>query len=160
MYNKTTCNLRTYTTCFEENNTSGCDEAQDRLIHCEENCLDKCERTTYFIKPDGVNYYESIRAPTNQVLYALAMLSVENYDYPIFEETWKWTFPSFFGTVGGTLGLWLGINVLDSVIYIIIRIKVLTQGQKTETVEENTNKAAFKYTEKNGADNTISQSKR
>ena len=49
-YDETVCSLKIYTTCFNEKNISGEEEAHcGDLVQCEEKCLDLCERTTYFI---------------------------------------------------------------------------------------------------------------
>ena len=103
------------------------EEARDHLIHCEKSCLDICERITYFRPPGTAGYYYPIDEVYKQANYSLIQLTIASFDYPIFEETLKWSFLSFLGTIGGALGIWLGINVLDTITYIMARVRFLIQ---------------------------------
>ena len=106
------------------------EEAHDHLIQCEKGCLDICERITYFNPPKSVWFYYPGDEVYKQANYSLIQLTIAGFEYPIFEETLKWTFPSFFGTIGGALGLWLGINILDTIAHGIIGVKFLLRERR------------------------------
>ena len=125
--NSTFCNLKNYTTCFEEQNMVDNEEAHDHLIQCEKGCLDICERITYFNPPGSKASYYPEEEVYYQANYSLIQLKIASFDYPIFEETLKWSFLSFLGTIGGALGIWLGINVLDTITYIMAGARFLIE---------------------------------
>ena len=112
------------------------EEAHDHLIQCEKRCLDICERITYFNPPDSIWYDDPIDEVYKQANYSLIQLTIASFDYPIFEETLKWSFLSFLGTIGGALGIWLGINVLDTITYIMAGVRFLIQVCRRRTAEE------------------------
>ena len=141
VYNETVCSLKSYTTCFEEQNMVDDEEDRGRLIQCEKSCLDICERTTYFSPPDSASYYYSFALDEfyKQANYSLIKLTIAGFDYPIFEETLKWTFPAFFGTIGGALGIWLGINVLDAIVFTTTAARSLVRAHRRRTVKQKRN---------------------
>jgi Amiloride-sensitive sodium channel len=112
------------------------EEAHDHLIQCEKGCLDICERITYFNPPDSIWNDYPIDEVYKQANYSLIQLTIASFDYPIFEETLKWSFLSFLGTIGGALGIWLGINVLDTITYIMAGVRFLIQVCRRRTAEE------------------------
>ena len=105
------------------------EEARDHLIQCEKGCLDICERITYFNPPDSAWFKDRnhMAEVYKQANYSIIQLTIASFDYPIFEETLKWSFLSFLGTIGGALGIWLGINVLDTITYIMAGVRFLIQ---------------------------------
>ena len=90
-YDGTLCSLKNYTTCFNEKKISGEKEAHSGdLVRCEEKCLDLCERTTY-IHPEVSEYiYSAEGSVYKQKRYSIIQLVVANFEYPIFEETFKY----------------------------------------------------------------------
>ncbi len=150
-YDETVCNLKYYTTCFNKKYILSEKEAQSDLVQCEEKCLDVCERTTY-LTPKGSEYsYTAEGSIYKQENYAIIQLVVANFDYPIFEETFKWTFSSFFGTIGGALGLWLGISALGSTIYATTGVKFLIQLWKGKPSGKRLGKPVLKLGGKSDA---------
>ena len=113
-------------------------EARDHLIQCEKGCLDLCERITYFSPPgsEWLKDRNDMAEVYKQANYSLIRLTIASFDYPIFEETLKWSFLSFLGTIGGALGIWLGINVLDTITYIMAGVRFLIQVCRRRTAEE------------------------
>ena len=112
------------------------EEAHDHLIQCEKGCLDICERITYFYPTGSLWGYYPIDEVYKQANYSLIQLTIASFDYPIFEETLKWSFLSFLGTIGGALGIWLGINVLDTITYTTAGVRFLIQVCRRRTAEE------------------------
>ena len=112
------------------------EEAHDHLIQCEKSCLDICERITYFNPTSSSWYSDPIDEVYKQASYTLIRLTIASFDYPIFEETLKWSFLSFLGTIGGALGLWLGINVPDTITYIMAGVRFLIQVCRRRTAKE------------------------
>ena len=112
------------------------EEAHDHLVNCEKNCLEICERITYFSPSGSQWYFDPINEVYKQANYSLIRLTIASFDYPIFEETLKWSFLSFLGTIGGALGIWLGINVLDTITYIMAGVRFLIQVCWRRTAKE------------------------
>ena len=114
------------------------EEAHDHLIQCEKGCLDICERITYFSPPDSSSSInrDDLDEVYKQANYSLIQLTIASFDYPMFEETLKWSFLSFLGTIGGALGIWLGINVLDTITYVMAGVRFLIQVCRRRTAEE------------------------
>ena len=103
------------------------EEARDHLIQCEKSCPDICERITYISPLGSDSHFDPKDEVYKQAKYSLIQLTIASFDYPIFEETLKWSFLSFLGTIGGALGIWLGINVLDTITYIMAGVRFLIQ---------------------------------
>lgn len=125
-------------------NTDG--KAYSDLTNCEESCLDICERTKYFITPQSLYTYQKDSEIYKKANYSIIELKKGKFDHPVFEETLKWTFPSFIGVLGGALGLWLGINIVDCITYAVTGVHFLIQRCKRKA----NNKINTKSTNCNG----------
>ncbi len=111
-------------------------EARKNLIACENRCLRKCEKKIYSRLDIHEGDIRSIVTNTKGKLFATIKLVIASYDYPIFEEIWEMSFPQFFGALGGALGLWLGITVLDTIIYVTKGIKILIKARQRKIADE------------------------
>lgn len=129
--------------CFQEGNALT-DNFQDPLNHCKDNCIDICERTKYIIP---INSYYSYKYWSEGI--ATVELSIASFEYPVFEETPKWTLPSFIGILGGALGLWLGINILDTIGYAMNGIDMLIRAWKKKDANKTIIKANSNRVEDN-----------
>ena len=132
------------------------EEVHDQLIDCEKKCLDICERTTYFASRNSdTRFFPSLQDEIyKQANYSVIQLMIGSFDYPIFEETLKWTFPAFFGTIGGALGLWLGINILDTIINTMIGVRFLIRASKRKKVEKTTTRSVLIFVIKDDTRNS------
>lgn len=131
------------------------DEVFRNLTKCEDGCLDICERTTYFIPQGSIYWYSQPNLCYKQSKCSITEIAIANFDYPLFKETLKWTFPSFFGVLGGALGLWLGIDVLSIVIYFGNSIIFVKQAFNKKQAVKKAVKTAMKRTEPNNGNREV-----
>ncbi len=54
-----------------------------------------------------------------------------SFDYPMYNETYKWTMETFLAKLSGALGLWLGIRFINILQF---SASVLLFGAKNSTI--------------------------
>ncbi len=107
------CKLSTYVECAKYNDTDD--------MHCvKERCGDKiqlCERWSYAMT------YSAGRSDSG----ARIAVQLVNFDYPLFEEEYEFTFAAFAGAIGGALGFYLPLDFLG-IIMIVSKIVASLRG--------------------------------
>ncbi len=118
----------------------GTQDDTDRY-YCEEKCWDLCEQR-FFVPNRG----SSLQSDTLDNIDVNVKLYVDSFDYPVFTETFKYTFSSFLGVLGGILGLWLGLNFLDTVECMktaaIIFLRVIKRNSVTHSENQTVSRGA------------------
>jgi hypothetical protein len=73
---------------------------------CMKNCSISCERVRYSTSNTTVQSLIS-----NDSCEAEYLISMNSLQYLVYTETFAWGFYSFVASLGGTLGIWLGIDM-------------------------------------------------
>ena len=101
--------------------TENCGITEDRI--CQDKCLPPCEHWTYIFNETG-----SIFCFDGQIISGMSInLYVKDYTYIIFQDQFEITFNSLLASLGGALGICLGLDV-RFVIWIIFTPVMATLG--------------------------------
>ena len=94
---------------------------------CTSSCVPYCEKWYY-----NVEMTSQEGQPTEQQLDMVMNV----FDYLIVEETYKWTFETFIGALGGIMGIWLGLDFGTLVAFVFNPIMALIRKQlsKKDTI--------------------------
>uniref|UniRef100_A0A914XHH7 Uncharacterized protein n=1 Tax=Plectus sambesii TaxID=2011161 RepID=A0A914XHH7_9BILA len=84
------------------------------LESCATECVGSCEQIRY-------RAVKEIAAMQLNETKALITLSIQSFDYPVFMEQYLWTSEQFIGALGGILGLWVGLDFVILIRWLIFK---------------------------------------
>ena len=84
----------------------------ENASNCIDNCLPSCERIRYALSGSKADRQYSI---TNCTAIQTIFPSNFQFPVPIYLEMFQWSFYSFVAGLGGTLALWLSIDIIKTI---------------------------------------------
>jgi hypothetical protein len=81
--------------------------SETKALDCMENCVPSCDRIRYVINSRTVETDANL---FTHMCMAKSIIGPSSLQYFMFSERLQWTFYSFASGIGGTLSIWLGLD--------------------------------------------------